>query len=204
MRFSMPITVLAAGSVLASVVSYALVVIGFGVPDSWPAELRSLGNRTKEIGVQHGIQETDYEIPFYSAEEFEKAWPHILSLKSKGAPLILEKSPSTYGVSGSTLEVGVRVLCPPGTEIVGGDPTGKARYVFNLPWQDPKPDESIESPEYIEMEGGKWVSQKDGQPLTEGVRARVDVVLVVDGKVIDLNRIKLPENTTIIDHRFKP
>ncbi len=202
MRYSRHITYLAAACALASVVCYGWVSIGFGVPDTWPDELQSLGDRTKVRGVSHGIQETEYVIPFYSAEEFEKAWPHILTLISKGAPLILEKSPSTYNVSGSTLETGVRILCPPGNEIVGSDTTGKARYVFNIPWQDPKPDASAESPEYIEMEGGKWVSTKDGKPLTVGVRARVDIVLVVDGKVIDLNRIKLPENTPIIDRRF--
>ena len=202
MRFSRPITFLAAACALVSAACYGLVSIGFGVPDTWPDELQSLGDRTKKLDVGHGIWETNYEIRLYSAEEFEKAWPHILTLKSKGAPLILEKSPSSYDMSGSTLETGVRILCPPGNEIVGGDTSGKARYVFNIPWQDPKPDASAESPEYIEMEAGKWVSTKDGKPLTVGVRARVDIVLVVDGKVIDLNRIKLPENTTIIDRRF--
>ncbi|MCC6794255.1 MAG: hypothetical protein IT366_03995 [Candidatus Hydrogenedentes bacterium] len=202
MRFSMPITVLSIGGMLISAVCYGWVSIGFGVPDSWPAELQTFNDRTKVRGVSHGIQETDYEILFYSAEEFEKAWPHILSLKSKGAPLILDKGPSYYAVSGSTLKTGVRILCPPADEITGRDKAGTARYVFNLPWKDPKPGETIESPEYIKMDGGNWVSTKDGKPLTHGVRARVDIVLVADGKIIDLNRIKLPENTTIIDRRF--
>ena len=33
-------------------------------------------------------------------------------------------------------------------------------------------------------------------------RARIDVELIVDGKVIDLNRIPLPPDTPVIDRRW--
>jgi hypothetical protein len=35
------------------------------------------------------------------------------------------------------------------------------------------------------------------------VRARIDIELVVDGDIVDLNRIGLPMDTPIIDKRFK-
>ena len=67
-------------------------------PASWPEELESLRGRAKTVCVAHGIQENVYEIPFADRTEFEMAWPHILKLKSKGAPIILERSLSTYSV----------------------------------------------------------------------------------------------------------
>lgn len=33
-------------------------------------------------------------------------------------------------------------------------------------------------------------------------RVRIDIVLITDGKVVDLNRIPLPANTIIVDNRF--
>ena len=33
-------------------------------------------------------------------------------------------------------------------------------------------------------------------------RARVDIELIVDGNVVDLNSVPLPENTLIVDRRF--
>ena len=57
-----------------------------------------------------------------------------------------------------------------------------------------------ELPEYVdlqEVEGSlRWV------PSTRGNRVRVDIILIVDGKAVDLNRIPLPSNTRIIDTRF--
>ena len=34
-------------------------------------------------------------------------------------------------------------------------------------------------------------------------RARIDIELIVDGKIVDLNRIPLPIDTQIIDKRFQ-
>src|SRR5207244_3909467 len=36
-----------------------------------------------------------YQIPFTKREEFESAWPHLLKVKSKGAPIILVRGPKT-------------------------------------------------------------------------------------------------------------
>jgi hypothetical protein len=51
-------------------------------------------------------------------------------------------------------------------------------------------------------EDGKLI---DGKRTSIGLmyRARVDIVLIVDGKIVDLNRIPLPADTPIIDKRFK-
>ena len=169
-------------------------------PESWPKELEPYRRQAKTVEVAHGIQETVYQVPFDSREEFEKAWPHVLKLKSKGAPLILQKTPSTYHVSGSTMPAGVRILWPSGG--TAGLPDGTQLHA-RAPWPESIKSASGELPEYVVAEGGKWVAFTGGQRKGFLRRARVDVVLVVDGRVVDLNRIQLPGGTPILDRRFR-
>jgi hypothetical protein len=170
-------------------------------PSSWPKELERYRNQSKSFDVAHGIQENVHEISFTKRGEFEKAWPHILNLKSKGAPLIIERSPSTYGVSGSTAHTGVRILCPSGS---GSEVDGKM-YIADAPWPDYLKSPSGELPEYVifDHDNAKWLPADKTERVGFMNRARVDIVLITDGKVIDLNRIQLPSNTPIIDNRFK-
>jgi hypothetical protein len=61
-------------------------------------------------------------------------------------------------------------------------------------------------PEYvgtIEVNGKmQWAPSTDNQVTDFIYRARIEVELVVDGNVIDLNRIPLPADTPVIDKRF--
>lgn len=183
-------------------VSFALVMSTDGGtwPDSWPKELEPYRVRATTVGVAHGTQETVYEIPFSSREEFEKAWPHILTLKSKSAPLILDKSQSTYAVSGSTMSAGVRILCPSGGIVTTADGT---RLEAKAPWPESVTFGTSVLPEYVTVEGGKWVPYVDKGQIAMRNRARVDIMLVVDGRTVDLNRIELPSDTPIVDRRFR-
>ena len=63
-------------------------------PESWPKELEPLRkqSRTFEGPVWLYVR---YLIPFNKREEFESAWPHLLKVKSKGAPIILMRGPRT-------------------------------------------------------------------------------------------------------------
>ena len=183
-------------------------------PDTWPKELTPLRSQARTVQVAHGIQETVYEIPFKKRETFERAWPHILKVKSKGAPLILEQGPFTYNVSGSEVACGVMVLSPSLGHVAGRrsprvETRNEAEKLVKQgkmlragpPW--PKYLYSAEGkvPEYV------GVDEKDGTlrwaPADRGNRARVDIILITDGRIIDLNRIQLPANTFIIDNRFK-
>ena len=62
-------------------------------------------------------------------------------------------------------------------------------------------------PEYVttgEVDGKKtWIPAARGQGFL-GImnRARVDLELIIDGKIIDLNRIRIPSDTPIIDKRW--
>lgn len=157
-------------------------------PETWPKELEPYREQARTFDVACGIQETVYEIPFKKRDDFEKVWPAILKVKDKAAPLILESSPFR---SWSTLEVGVLIRGP-----VGGGA-----------WTDPIKSLSGELPEYVVKKDADWVPWHHGDWVREEditgfiFRARTDIVLVTDGKIVDLNRIRLPENTPIIDKR---
>ena len=107
---------------------------------------------------------------FKDRDEFESAWPHILEVKSKGAPIYLVRGQNFFLGKKQT---GVVVHCPP----VGQ-------------WENPKtPEAPLEG--YPNEYRSRW--------------QRMNYIeLLVDGQVVDLNRILLPHDTPIIDERFKP
>ena len=133
-------------------------------PESWPQELEGLREQAKTYeGPQVLLRR--YLIPFTSRDQFEAAWPHLLAVKSKGAPIILVRGPKTdfFKVE----PAGVMLQTPPlgsqePEEPVPGDRTVRSKWIKTT---------------YIE--------------------------LVVDGKIVDLNRIELPADTPIVDERFK-
>jgi hypothetical protein len=108
-----------------------------------------------------------HRIPFTDREAFEAAWPHLLAIKTKEAPIVLVKSPHEHWHFGQTA-AGVIIHCPPG---------------------------GVERP-------GATVPIEHVDSLTERWLNATWIELVVDGHVVDLNRIKLPEGTPIVDQRF--
>ena len=120
--------------------------------ETWPKELEPLRKQARTLdGPVPGL--LHYQIPFAKREEFESAWPHLLRVKSKGAPIILMRSPYTRL---GRIDAGVFIHTPLAGTV---DPANLERCI------------------YIE--------------------------LIVDGKIVDLNRIALPADTLIIDERFK-
>jgi len=182
-------------------------------PKSWPKELEPLRNQARTL--KHSQQGGIHEIPFTSREEFEAAWPHILAVKSKKAPLILMRSPD--GKYFKPIKAGVRILSPltgalvtpqgtsypPGAE--SAIPDGKFLKI-GPPWPDHIKSESGALPEYVGYENGKWApyDPNSGKKFSRQMRrARIDIELIVDGEIVDLNRIPLPTDTPIVDKRFK-
>jgi len=109
-------------------------------PDSWPKPLDPL--RAQARTLDHG-DFIVYEIPFTTRAEFESAWPHILTVMSTHAPVVLLRSPD--GSRGGSIAAGVRIFR----------------------------------------------------------RARIGVEVIVDGDIVDLNRIPLPADAPINDERFR-
>ena len=135
-------------------------------PTTWPKELEHLRKQSRtltgpEVLLRH------YEIPFASREEFEAAWPHLLKVKSAGAPIILRRAPDDW--LGFPIKAGVRVHTPP-------EGTDKRAVP-----EEPLP----------------------GQSSVHATWMRTSYIeLIVDGNVVDLNRIPLPADTPEIDQRF--
>jgi hypothetical protein len=133
-------------------------------PRSWPAELDPLREQARTFEGPF-LPERRYLIPFSERAEFEAAWPHLLRVKSEGAPIILVRGPRTDFFE--IKPAGVLIKCPP---------------------------EGSDNPE---------------SPLSGDLDVRTRwrnasyIELVVDGSVVDLNRIRLPADTPIVDERFE-
>ena len=76
-------------------------------PTTWPKELEPL---RKQAWTWEHDSGTSYDIPFASREEFESAWPHVLKLKSDGAPITLVRGPRLRVGPGKT--AGVQIFPP--------------------------------------------------------------------------------------------
>jgi len=184
-------------------------------PTNWPKELEPL---RKQSGSLDGDYQSIYRIPFTNRLQFEAAWPHILAVKSPEAPIILLKSPNES--LGGTIKAGVRILAPLTGKLISPKgtryPPRAAATVTNIhllrigpPWPDNVKSKSGALPEFVIYDNGRWVpysvqDRKTNAPVYEPLimRARIDLELVVDGDVVDLNRIPLPTETPIVDRRF--
>ncbi len=137
-------------------------------PETWPKELEPLRMQARTLEGPRVLYRT-YLIPFTKREEFEAAWPHLLKVNTKGAPIILVRGPKTdfFDVK----PAGVHIQTPPVNEAPGPE---------------------------------NGVSNTDAQKADGEWRTNATYIeLVVDGDIVDLNRISLPPDTLIIDERFK-
>jgi len=215
--------VLAAVPFLLSLVSESAVG---NWPNDWPVELEDVRADAKSIDIGIG-REAIYQIPLKSREQFEAVWPGVLRAKSPGGTLTLymvgSQGEGWPGVSNE--QPSVRIYAPSrafsvarqGTDT--GTPTepptiedlqalveqGKALRA-DEPWPKSAYLPNGDLAEYVTSEtvDGRmtWVAaaEDDGR-LRDLHRARVDIAVVVDGKIIDLNRVHLPPDTGIIDKR---
>lgn len=90
----------------ASLAAIVLLAAGSGVfamysvndrgiwPKTWPSELEPLRKQARTLEGPE-VPQRHYEIPFTDREQFEAAWPHLLRVKTKGAPIILVRGPKT-------------------------------------------------------------------------------------------------------------
>ncbi len=188
-------------------------------PDSWPKELEPYRGQAKTRQIAAGNQENVYEIRFENREEFEKLWPIILKLKDKKAPLRLRriekpfKKDSLFNSEKPVVRVFSHVYPTWPSYRPGGRELRPAP-----PWPDSIKSPTGELPEYVARseDGNAWIPAEkekprdfmwswveEGKPRGSMYRARTEIELVVDGTIIDLNRILLPPDTPIIDRRFQ-
>ncbi len=62
-------------------------------PENWPKELEPLRKQSRTLEGPKAPY-LSYAIPFEKREQFEAVWPHLLSVKSPGAPILLRRGPS--------------------------------------------------------------------------------------------------------------
>ena len=134
-------------------------------PESWPKELEPLRSQAQTYeGSSEQRKYVNYLIPFTKREQFEAAWPYLLKVTSKGAPIILVRGPKT--------------------DFLGIKPAGVIIH---------SPPDGTKQPE--EPRADNWVKDLADRWWTDCIE------LVVDGDIVDLNRIPLPPDTPIIDER---
>jgi hypothetical protein len=133
-------------------------------PKGWPAELETLRKQSRTL-VGPQVLYRHHAIPFASREEFELVWPHLLKVKTGGAPIVLVGAPGFF--LGKEHTAGVVVHCPPSE--AGNSSAAPVAPIQNL----------------------------------RDAKATTYLELIVDGQIVDLNRIALPADTLIIDQRFE-
>ena len=135
-------------------------------PKTWPKELEPLRKQARTY-VGPTLPQPHHAISFTKREDFEAAWPQILKVKSKGAPIFLRRGPLFFG----EMNAGVCVHCPP------------PQSAGHVQPEKPVSGYDIKNPSC-------WMFTNY-------------IDLVVDGEIVDLNRIPLPDDTPIIDERFQ-
>ena len=111
----------------AKFIVYAVIALGFASsaawaywsvsdhgawPQTWPKELEPL--RAQSGTINGGIANLAiHHIPFKDRDSFEEAWPRIVSLKTKDAPIFLKRGSTPHWHFGPT-KGGVMIHCPPG------------------------------------------------------------------------------------------
>ena len=79
-------------------------------PKSWPRQLEPLRKQSRTL-VGSMVDQRHYAIRFTRREEFEAAWPQLLKVKTKGAPVFLVRGPNFF--LGEGVQAGVIVHSPP-------------------------------------------------------------------------------------------
>ena len=78
-------------------------------PKSWPKEMEPLRKQAQTL-VGPMVDARHFAIRFNSREQFEAAWPSLLKVKTKAAPIFVVRGESFFLDKG---KAGVIVHCPP-------------------------------------------------------------------------------------------
>ncbi len=177
-------------------------------PQNWPQQLEPLRSSATTGDFSAGAQATIYTIEFRSRAQFEGVWPSLLALKSKGAPLTLRSSTvESSKTDCDDRRLPMAVLSCPTQGSYLKMPDGS--YSHRGEWTEDIESQLVDGvlPRYVGNGPVGWGIIFE--PLDPNFvqfygfyqQARVDITLYVDGEIIDMNRIRLPKDTPILDHR---
>jgi len=183
-------------------------------PTTWPKELEPLRDTATTYQMMTGTHEDMHVITFKDRSTFEQAWPAILKVRSPHSPLTLHRTKSDSKSNTKNTTPKVRILTPsrgysklsklvkPSLTNVGSGTITQRDMMLALMGLNRSLPEYVTATRTDDGEMQVQAVSRDARPSGFKFRARVDIHLVVDGKVIDLNRIRLPKNVTVIDRRF--
>ena len=135
-------------------------------PQSWPRQLEPLRKQARTLVGPMATQQ-HFAIRFTDRAQFESAWPQLLKVKTKGAPVLLVRGPSFF--LGERVRAGVIVHSPPAGQ-------------SDNPNTPEAPIPGVTEPRV------RWMNTKY-------------LEVVVDGNVIDPDRLRLPAHTPLLDER---
>ena len=161
-------------------------------PKSWPKELEPLRKQAWTwVFDSRSSRVISYEFSFANREDFESAWPRILKVK---APVTLLRGPHRIGDRKTPQNAAVRIR----THTTGMKVTLTADVMKRL---GITLEPALQLPVTTILYDLKMIRLMDSKALINTVVTGIE--LVVDGDIVDLNRIRLPADTPIIDKRFK-
>jgi len=197
-------------------------------PADWPQVLEPLRKTARSVDIATGIQEERHWIPVADRETFDRIWPAVLSLRSPNGTLTLTSvnAQNTDGWFPQDVPA-IRITAPvagsysvsPTIQLEPGDQVDYSKLInaglalrIGAPWPESVTDPDGVLPEYVRSEKDhdgrlKWVpanaseGSRHSPPRGFLYRARVDLELTIDGSIIDLNHVKLPESVQVIDQR---
>jgi hypothetical protein len=163
--------------VVCSTVYAAGTVIDKGTwPESWPKELEPLREQSRTF-IGGLARYEHYAIRFTKREEFESAWPYIVKVKSKGAPIFLVRGPNFF--LGHDSKAGVVVHCPPSGR--NDKPAG--------------PEAQIPG---VTNERMRWINKTFVELVTDGEIANLDrISLPADTPIIDERDGESPKSALV-------
>ena len=187
--------------------SFGLMVMSEGGswPRNWPASLEPFRTRAATGHFMAGSQATYYYIEFETRNEFESVWPSLLKLKSKGAPLTLH-TVDPYSTDPNDKRVlytkpQVVIVCPASgyyREMPDGQYGHLAKWSKDI---EPMLNGGV-PPQFVGKDStDRWRTDPNKYSSEILQQARIELTLYIDGNVIDLNRIRLPQSTLINDYR---
>jgi len=148
-----------------------------------------------------------YDIAFANREQFESAWPHILKVKGKGAPITLLRGRHVRVLTPTSPKgksAGVRIMVP--REIAPAKAEGRpvgSRAVATEPPFVSRPSTIGHPAAAVPLPAAATPPATPSETDFAGRSAGISILLVVDGNIVDLNRIRLPPDTPIVDRRFE-
>ncbi len=186
-------------------------------PDTWPAELEPLREQAETWIGPIGEYSTLYAIPFTSREQFEDAWPHLLAVLGKNATITFADSSATYvsdvddehprAKALLTCNVTVRqYTAPDGTARWGVFPhyRGSIERSENGELRRSSPPRIVDMDDafldsLIKLGELRKIETEAG--IAYEHQPEVNLILKVDGDIVDPDRIEIPEGFVIEDRR---